>query len=416
MQSFDTISGNGKTTMQRAAAYFHSRQKRIFQTADRLFAALMAVQWLAGIAAALWLFPLHVRAAIFLGGAISFFPILLALTRPGQASTRYTIAAGQMLMSGLLVYLTDGWIEMQFYIFVSLTFLAFYRDWRVLFLATAATVLEHLIRGFLLPQPVYGVLSNGEWRWLEHLGWVLFEAVFLCMACLRSTKKMWRIAERRASMDGLEVGTLVREQEMRTVGHLPINAMTAHPINGDCKQCPEAGMDGYFSKAIQSPELFQTIAEVIRRAKESAEQPPVSKRMPDVFDQAMALELMGDEVELLSELATLFANECPQRLAEISQAITLGDSKQLERVAHKLKGTASNFAAHSTVAVARQLEEMGRSKDLTKAEATFTTLEIEVGRLIVALTSYATQHPCKASGEGMQSIFPSASNRNEVII
>jgi HPt (histidine-containing phosphotransfer) domain-containing protein len=132
----------------------------------------------------------------------------------------------------------------------------------------------------------------------------------------------------------------------------------------------------------------------------------------DVFDQAMALEQMGDEVDLLSELSTLFANDCPRRLVDIRQAITLGDSKQVERIAHTLKGTASNFGARATVAAARRLEEMGRSKDLAEAEAAYTALEIEVERLIAALTSYAAQHPCKTPGIGMQSTFPSASNRD----
>jgi PAS domain S-box-containing protein len=213
-------------------------------------------------------------------------------------------------------------------------------------------------------------------------------------------------------MNGLEVATLVRERELTTGGHLPIIAMTAHAMKGDRERCFEAGMDGYVSKPIQSAELFQAIARVIRAAKEAADQLPLGDRPLDVFDQAMALEQMGDEVDLLSELSTLFANDCPRRLVDIRQAITLGDSKQVERIAHTLKGTASNFGARATVAAARRLEEMGRSKDLAEAEAAYTALEIEVERLIAALTSYAAQHPCKTPGIGMQSTFPSASNRD----
>jgi hypothetical protein len=110
---------------------------------DRMFAGLMALEWLASIGVALWITPLtwigaassihlHVLAAIFLGGAISAFPILLVFLRPGRASTRHIIAVSQMLASALLIHLTGGRIETHFQIFGSLAFLAFYRDWRVL--------------------------------------------------------------------------------------------------------------------------------------------------------------------------------------------------------------------------------------------------------------------------------------------
>lgn len=63
---------------------------------------------------------IHVWAALLLGGLITFYPVLLALLRPGMASTRYTIAVSQMLMSALLIHLTGGRIETHFHVFGSL--------------------------------------------------------------------------------------------------------------------------------------------------------------------------------------------------------------------------------------------------------------------------------------------------------
>ena len=76
-------------TFQRAEENFVAHQQAIYQDTDRMFAVLMAVQWIAGIAAALWIAPrtwvgtnsqthIHVWAAVFLGGAINIFPIVLA--------------------------------------------------------------------------------------------------------------------------------------------------------------------------------------------------------------------------------------------------------------------------------------------------------------------------------------------------
>jgi PAS domain S-box-containing protein len=199
----------------RAESLFREHQQSIYKHTDRMFAILMSVQWVAGVAASLWISPktwagsssqthLHVWAAVFLGNTISLFPVALAIFRPGKASTRHTIAVGQMLMSSLLIHLTGGRIETHFHVFGSLAFLSFYRDWRVLIPATVVVALDHFLRGVFWPQSVYGVLTVSQWRWLEHAGWVIFESVFLVMACLRSTREMRDIATRTAEVEAGE--------------------------------------------------------------------------------------------------------------------------------------------------------------------------------------------------------------------
>jgi hypothetical protein len=84
-----------------------------------MFVGLLSLQWLAGIVFALWISPqawygsmsrthLHVWVALFLGGGISLFLLVLALLRPGTSASRYIIATAQMLTSGLLIHLTGG--------------------------------------------------------------------------------------------------------------------------------------------------------------------------------------------------------------------------------------------------------------------------------------------------------------------
>jgi PAS domain S-box-containing protein len=210
---------------QRAGALFDQSRDRIYRRTDRMFAALMIVQWLAGIAAALWIAPRawdgltsythpHVWAALFLGGAITSLPVYLALRRPGEATTRYVIAAAQMLWSALLIHLTGGRIETHFHVFGSLAFLAIYRDWRVLVPATLVIALDHFLRGVYWPQSVFGVLTASPWRWVEHAGWVLFEDAFLAYACVQSTREMRQTAVERARIESLhaDVEDQVRER------------------------------------------------------------------------------------------------------------------------------------------------------------------------------------------------------------
>jgi diguanylate cyclase (GGDEF)-like protein len=212
---------------RRVKDLYAEHRRATFERTDRMFAALMFVQWVAGIAAAVWLSPktwagsysqthIHIWAAVFLGGAISLFPISLALLRPGENSTRYLIATSQMLMSSLLIHLTGGRIETHFHVFGSLAFLSFYRDWRVLVPSTVVVAADHFLRGMFWPESVYGVLAVSNWRWLEHAGWVLFEDTFLFIAIRRGMSEMRDIAERTAEGERLNEGLEQRVSE-RTI-------------------------------------------------------------------------------------------------------------------------------------------------------------------------------------------------------
>jgi len=205
---------------------FTNHQQSIFRHTDRMFAVLMALQFLGGIAAAFWFSPKtwfgayssvhnNVWAAIFLGGLVSIFPIFLALKFTGEKSTRYVIAVSQIMMSSLLIHITGGRIETHFHLFGSLAFLSFYRDWRVLVPATAIVAADHMVRGVFWPESVYGVPGGQNWRWLEHTFWVLFENTFLVIAIKRSTSEMWEIARRTSETKQLNEG-LERRIDIRT--------------------------------------------------------------------------------------------------------------------------------------------------------------------------------------------------------
>jgi two-component system, NtrC family, sensor histidine kinase HydH len=183
-----------------------------YRKTSRVFAILLGAQWLFGILLALVISPrswaglssathIHIYAAIFLGGAITSLPLYLTLTRPAALGTRLTVAVAQMLWSALLIHLTGGRIETHFHVFGSLAFLAFYRDWKVLLVATVVVASDHLLRGIFWPESVYGIANPAWWRFLEHAGWVVFEDIVLVFACLRGTDEMRSIARQRTELE-----------------------------------------------------------------------------------------------------------------------------------------------------------------------------------------------------------------------
>jgi len=222
-------SKEGEEVLERRKAELFDEQWRALATnVDRGFAVLLLVQYLFGIALAIWLSPRtwigdassvhpHVWAATGLGMIISGPPILLALLRPGRAETRHAIALAQMLTGSLLIHLTGGRIETHFHIFGSLAFLAFYRDYRVLMTASAVTVLDHVGRGLFFPLTIYGVDAVQPLRWLEHAGWVVFEDVFLVVACIRGRREMRAIASRHARLEAS------KDVEVKWAGALEAN-------------------------------------------------------------------------------------------------------------------------------------------------------------------------------------------------
>lgn len=181
---------------------------------DRAFAVLLVVQWVACIAAALWLSPyawagkekvlhVHVWIALLGGGGITLLPVLLAIFRPGWIVTRHVIAASQMLSSALLIHLTGGRIETHFHVFGSLAFLAFYLDWPVLITATIVVAADHFLRGIYWPESVYGIANPEWWRFLEHAGWVAFCDAFLIWGSTVGRREAFAAMHKQAEIEQL---------------------------------------------------------------------------------------------------------------------------------------------------------------------------------------------------------------------
>lgn len=205
---------NSEATARRAEEYFEAQKQNIYRHTDRLFSGLMVLQWVCGVFAAALITPFswagdvqkihpHVWLAIFLGGAISALPIYLAWKEPGRALTRHTMAAAQMLTGALLIHLTGGRIETHFHVFGSLAFLAFYRDWKVLVTASVVVGLDHFLRGAFWPQSVFGVITPDLARSFEHLGWVLFEDMFLIVSIRHSLRELSNSSLKHAQIEAV---------------------------------------------------------------------------------------------------------------------------------------------------------------------------------------------------------------------
>jgi CheY-like chemotaxis protein/HPt (histidine-containing phosphotransfer) domain-containing protein len=182
-------------------------------------------------------------------------------------------------------------------------------------------------------------------------------------------------------MDGFEATAAIRAREAATGSRIPIIAMTAHNMKGDRDRCLGAGMDAYVSKPLRPEQLFEVLEGMVPAA-EGAER---SADGAAAFDRASALDRAGGDEELLRELVGLFLDECPQRMAEIREALARRDAPKLQRAAHTLRGAVANFEAREAVEAARRLETVAGQDDWARAEQAWAALEEAIDRLEPAM-------------------------------
>ncbi|MFK7817561.1 MAG: PAS domain-containing protein, partial [Planctomycetaceae bacterium] len=197
---------------ERSNTLWEQERQTHCERVDRMFVILMIVQFLTGIAAALFISPttwigaasqvhVHVWAAVLLGGTLSGGAIAAAWLWPGTLKSRITIAIAQGLWSALLIHLTGGRLETHFHVFGSLAFIAFYHDSRALIATTIVVAADHALRGIWWPLSVYGIETASPYRWMEHAGWVVFEDIILLSSIVRGRAASRVLCDRQAELE-----------------------------------------------------------------------------------------------------------------------------------------------------------------------------------------------------------------------
>jgi len=105
------------------------------------------------------------------------------------------------------------------------------------------------------------------------------------------------------------------------------------------------------------------------------------------LDLQAALARVGGDIDLLKEISRVFLDDCPRSVAEIRDAAARSDCPAVERVAHGLKGAASNFGAPQVVGAALRVEMLGRSGELDGLATALEALEAMLDGLRADLES-----------------------------
>ncbi|WP_164976092.1 Hpt domain-containing protein [Oleiharenicola lentus] len=104
---------------------------------------------------------------------------------------------------------------------------------------------------------------------------------------------------------------------------------------------------------------------------------------PDAI--AALRDLNPEDPAFLRELIDVFLEDVPQRFAELDKALAAQDAPLLQRAAHTIKGSCSNFGATSLAQVALEMEKQGKAAAFAEAAATYPSLKAEFAQVAEAL-------------------------------
>ncbi|MFC4276180.1 methyl-accepting chemotaxis protein [Achromobacter aloeverae] len=158
--------------MQNPAFLLETSYRRV----DR---AMLPVLW-ALLAVTLCLAPQYGRwtSALAVGIPAALLPSLLIIALPARLVTRLAVATALMVFAALQIHLASGLTEMHFGVFVLLSLLLAYRDWRPILCAAIVIAVHHLSFSYL-QQWGYGVscfTAPGLGVVLLHASYVVVQA------------------------------------------------------------------------------------------------------------------------------------------------------------------------------------------------------------------------------------------------
>jgi HPt (histidine-containing phosphotransfer) domain-containing protein len=207
-------------------------------------------------------------------------------------------------------------------------------------------------------------------------------------------------------MDGLTATALIRQRETRDGGRrVPIIALTAHAMQGDRELCLSAGMDDYVTKPFTRSELERVLSQWLPRRStvlvDQPVQPSVSMAPelsvareedaptvtiaeeetvgPTMIDQTAltavrALQRPGQPDIVVRVLSRYLATSV-ESVNAIRHAVRSQNATELRAAAHRLKSSSAQLGASALAADCRELELMGSSRQLGRAQEILSRLE-----------------------------------------
>ncbi len=211
-------------------------------------------------------------------------------------------------------------------------------------------------------------------------------------------------------MDGFEATRAIRTDESQhsEKPRVAIVALTAHAIAGDRDECLAAGMDDYLAKPFTQEQLAAVLARwlpserlVASAASATATEPsaaapaaePAAAPARHSASTSLAHTPSGEEAmidrkvwqdiaklqqpgrpDVLVTMLSIFLKDSDELVERLRQAIERQDGTAVFELAHAFKSRSGVLGAVRLADLSKQIEHLGRTKDLAQTSALFASL------------------------------------------
>lgn len=179
--------------------------------------------------------------------------------------------------------------------------------------------------------------------------------------------------------DGITATGRIRGRENATGYRTPIIATTASAGRDVSERCRQAGMDDFLPK----PFTLETLATMLQKHIRNRDHTGIDDGAIDLLRGLTGGD--GNADEFLAELIDAFVKTAPPLFDQLHAAVIAQNRRGIERLAHRLKGSAGHFGAQTLIRQLEELEQRAHSGDLADSEAIFNSAIAEFGRVTSSL-------------------------------
>lgn len=186
-------------------------------------------------------------------------------------------------------------------------------------------------------------------------------------------------------MDGYELAKTIRASEAATDSrHYPIIACTANAMGGEAEICLASGMDDYLVKPVELKKLLAKLERWLPIPAGPAAPPvlsAVARRARTPIDRVVLARVSAGDAAVERDIFIEFERANEGDAALLRQAVADGDSAQVKRLAHLIKGGCAMVGALALANVCERIERASRDGDWKTIMVSMIEFEQELTEL-----------------------------------
>jgi CheY-like chemotaxis protein/nitrogen-specific signal transduction histidine kinase/HPt (histidine-containing phosphotransfer) domain-containing protein len=184
--------------------------------------------------------------------------------------------------------------------------------------------------------------------------------------------------------------TILEEAERNQRKPPPIIALTADATASAKKRCQEVGMVDYLIKPLDFKKLQAVLSSWLPELRASVVPKSLAATPADgdsptidgtVVINTAVLSRLREHVGNITPVAGVFLRSLDRRVAELERAVQARESAAINKVAHTMKGSSSQFGAEELAHLCLLAENMGKNGNIAQIDRIFAQIVQAVTRV-----------------------------------